>query len=164
MTTTLPLLLALLATAEPLSAQGSGLSGSKPQRAEPATMPRRPGESQVSYQGCLASRPPPERTTRGGLLDLDQPPPRVQVEAVPSGLIVVDERDHNCCAQARVTSRLRGRAVEVRLELSGDVCRCQCRSTIRTTVAARPGRHPVKLVVVEGGTEEVAYQGEVVVP
>jgi hypothetical protein len=126
--------------------------------------PPEPGASRVRFEGCLAQAPSDDA---GGARAARRTPPmpeRVDLRAVPGGLSLVHDLDHNCCLAAEVTSRVEGWGVVVRETFAGTPCRCRCRSTIRASVGLAPGRYRVEVVAAEPGDERSVHTGEIVVP
>lgn len=128
--------------------------------------PQAPGASKVRLEGCLAQA---ERTEASGSR-FPTPPatrgpakPPVSVSTLGGGALVVHELDHGCCLQAEVSSQLEGKLVTVTERLSGQSCRCRCRSTVRAAVGLPPGDYTLKIVTDDNGNRSNAYEAPLTV-
>jgi hypothetical protein len=124
------------------------------------------GASNVALEGCLAQA---NRTEEAGSR-FPVPPamrgpakPSVSVSMLGGGALVVHELEHGCCLQADVTSKLEGRTVTVVEVLSGQSCRCRCRSTVRAAVGLPPGEYTLKVVTDDNGRRSDAYEAQLFV-
>jgi hypothetical protein len=123
--------------------------------------PATPGSSSVALDGCLAQA---ERTEQAGSRFPEPPATRgpvkstVEVSPLGGGALVVHELSHACCLKAEVSSALEGRTVTVTEVLSGQPCRCRCRSTVRAAVGLPPGEYTLKIVTDENGKRSSAHE------
>lgn len=124
--------------------------------------PTTPGASRVALDGCLAqaeasesagSRFPAPAPTRG------PSKPSVSVAPTGGGVLVEHELVHGCCLHGDVKSSLEGRTVTLVETLSGETCRCRCRTTVRAAVGLSPGDYTLRVVTEEPGHRQVAYEG-----
>jgi len=100
----------------------------------------KPGQSSTSLSGCLVkgSRAP-ERA--------DFPQAGAEVLPIPGGVVVTHNLIHGCCLKAHVTTSIEGEMVIVRESLAGEVCGCDCPSTLQTAVGLAPGAWIVRLLL-----------------
>ncbi|MBZ4416409.1 hypothetical protein [Myxococcus sp. RHSTA-1-4] len=47
--------------------------------------------------------------------------------------------------------------------LSGEACRCRCRSTVRAAVGLKPGEYTLRVITVEGKERRVAHEARLAV-
>lgn len=77
-------------------------------------------------------------------------PPRFVVEGSAGAVHAVQEFSHACCLSGAVSEALDGDVLTVTTKLSGEPCRCYCRSTVTSDVTLDPGRYTVRLVQDQG--------------
>ena len=99
------------------------------------------GQSLTSILGCLN----PDKS------DSSKAPvsPQAGADVVPiaGGVVVTHNLIHACCLRAQVSSSIDGDFVTVREHLTGEPCKCDCTSTLRTAVGLRPGTWVVRLLL-----------------
>ena len=126
-----------------------------------------PGEARTTTEGCLAlanpeqeapTRAPAVENTRGGSAG-----PEVAVRQTPAGITVTHDLHHNCCQKADVQTKIDGQKVTITETFGGPTCRCNCRSTVSTTVGLKPGDYSVEVLRVEGGPPKSVWSGSVVI-
>lgn len=124
-----------------------------------------PGEARTTTEGCLTlanpeqegpSKAPAVENTRGGADG-----PEVAVKQTPAGITVTHGLHHNCCQKADVQTKIDGAKVTITETFGGPTCRCNCRSTISTTVGLKPGDYSVEVVRIDGGPAKSVYSGSV---
>lgn len=127
-----------------------------------------PGEARTQADGCLTlanpetegpTRAPAVAHTRGGGGD----GPEVGVKQTPAGITVTHALHHNCCQKADVKTDVADGKVTITETFSGNTCRCNCQSTLATTVGLKPGAYAVEVVRVEGGPPKTIYAGSVTI-
>ena len=127
----------------------------------PLFPPATPGASRTELEGCLAAgagdatdgaRFPARAASRGGASD-----PEVTISKTGTGVVVTHALGHACCLKASVAASVEAGALSIDETLSGDPCRCECRSSIRTAVGLAPGKYTVSVRLHDpgGGAREV---------
>jgi hypothetical protein len=116
-----------------------------------------PGELRATLSGCLkegsasdadgAQFPAAPEGTRSAA----GAPADVKVSVMGDGVIISHVLDHACCLTAEVNVTTTADAVHVQEVLSGNPCRCRCRSTIQTSVGLALGDYTLTLETVQGG-------------
>ena len=107
-----------------------------------AGMPDAPkvGQSSTSVSGCLAKG---SRSSESAAFAQAG----AEVQPIPGGVVVTHNLIHPCCLKAHVTASIEGEMVIVRESLTGEVCRCDCPSTVQTAVGLAPGSWIVRLLL-----------------
>jgi hypothetical protein len=122
-----------------------------------------PAKSRTVMTGCLDN--PDARKGQGRRATPGPGPGQsegVIVEAQGDGAIEVRHNlTHNCCYKAEVDTKVKGAEVRVTETLSGTVCRCNCSSTIRTTVPLKKGDYSVTVDLVQNGKTSTVYEGKI---
>jgi hypothetical protein len=119
------------------------------------------GQSVTKAAGCMAHAPKEAPATRAASPVADE---SVRVTPYGAGVHVTHELPHNCCmrAETTVTVEEASGAVRVVHRLEGQVCRCVCGSTLKTSVGLSPGVYTLEVVVEQPEqAPRVAYAGEV---
>lgn len=123
-----------------------------------------PGQSRTESEGCLAlanpetegpTRAPAVENTRGGGAD----GPEVALRQTGGSITLTHALHHNCCQKADVKTVVEGEKVTVTETFTGDTCRCNCRSTLTTTVGLKPGTYSIEVVRVDNGPPKTIYSG-----
>jgi hypothetical protein len=126
-----------------------------------------PGEARTQADGCLTlanpetegpTRAPAVAHTRGG-----GDGPEVGVKQTPAGITVTHALHHNCCQKADVQTNVADGKVTITETFTGNTCRCNCQSTLTTTVGLKPGAYAIEVVRVEGGPPKTIYSGNVTI-
>jgi len=105
--------------------------------------PGTPRTAQTSVEGCLAETEKSEAAaaahapTRGGM-------DGVAVTTTGSGAIVTHQFNHACCLAADVTTEFEASQIVVTERLTGDPCRCMCRSTLKTAIGLALGAYTLE--------------------
>lgn len=137
---------------------------------KPATAPTpkpvavsRPGTSRSVISGCLKTgQPTEEMVTRGVVMKGGED--SVQIETGATGLEIRHDLGHACCLEAKVVTSVKGQEVLVVENLTGEPCRCMCRSTITTSVSLKYGDYTLILEVNEIGQYRRVLEKPVTIP
>ena len=122
-----------------------------------------PGDSRTESEGCLTlANPETEGPTRApavantrGMGD----GPEVGIRQTPASITVTHGLHHNCCQKADVQTQVVGEKVTITETFSGATCRCNCRSTLTTTVGLKAGTYAVEVIRIDGGPPKTVYSG-----
>ncbi len=117
-------------------------------------------KSSTELSGCLAgnkssapTRSPssPDRSERDSL----------HISKLGTGIIVTHTLRHACCLLGKVETKVDGHLVRIEEHLTGNPCRCMCRSTLKTSVGLDIGDYTVEVVLDNVGTVETVHREEV---
>lgn len=123
------------------------------------------GEARTETEGCLAlanpetegpAKAPYVENTRGG-----GDGPEIALRPTPSSVVITHALHHNCCQKADVQTKVEGEKITVTETFTGNTCRCNCRSTLKTTVGLKPGTYTVEVIRVDNGPAKSIYSGSV---
>ncbi|HEX7597984.1 MAG TPA: hypothetical protein VF518_07200 [Polyangia bacterium] len=98
------------------------------------------GQSSTSLSGCLTKGSP---SSEGA----DFAQAGAEVLPIPGGVVVTHNLIHGCCLTAKVTAAIERQMVIVHEKLTGEECKCDCPSTLRTAVGLAPGAWIVRLLL-----------------
>ncbi len=126
-----------------------------------------PGQSRTETEGCLAlANPETEGPTQAPAVEnsralggMGGDGPEVSLKIGPAGIVLTHGLFHNCCQKAAVETKVDGDKVLVTETFTGETCRCNCRSTLRTTVGLKPGMYAVEVVRVDNGPPKSIFAG-----
>ena len=93
------------------------------------------GQSTTVIVGCL--------NQEKSAADFDQA--GAEVFPVPDGVVVTHNVIHACCLSGAVSSSIEGNLVTISERLTGEPCKCECPSTLRTAVGLAPGPWVIQL-------------------
>lgn len=125
-----------------------------------------PGEGRTESEGCLAlanpetegpAKAPYVENTRGGGGD----GPEIALRPTSSGVVITHALHHNCCQKADVQTKVEGEKITVTETFTGATCRCNCRSTLKTTVGLKPGAYALEVIRIDNGPPKSIYTGSV---
>ncbi|MFO0748328.1 MAG: hypothetical protein U1F43_22100 [Myxococcota bacterium] len=92
--------------------------------------------------------------------------PALTAHAVPHGFVASHTIPHACCLEAATRVSIEDGAthvVHIDEVLSGDPCRCQCQSTVSTSVGVAPGTWDVVVSLTDRANAPIVTKTQVVV-
>lgn len=156
--------LAMVPTAPPAIPSGMRLPGPfNPPGGLPLATP---GEGRTEFEGCLAlaspetegpAKAPYVENTRG----MGGDGPEIALRPTPAGVVVTHALHHNCCQKADVQTKVEGEKITLTETFTGPTCRCNCRSTLKTTVGLKPGTYALEVIRIDNGPPKSVYTGSV---
>ena len=131
--------------------------------------PMKAGQFTTALAGCVAQAAQDSQGTRGANAtnELDAAPSpehsSVVVSVTGTGIIVAHDLTHACCLKARVNAVVQGKSVRIVEQLSGNACRCRCKSSIKTAVGLGPGNYALSVNVSGDGKARTVHQQPIVI-